>query len=75
MGGEGGCRKVHRGEMAAFGGRRALVMSAPMVSTLKQPRMAREKRSARTRWLNCSAVAWPLMRMVDRVQAFVAQPV
>jgi hypothetical protein len=27
VGGAGGCRKVHRGEMAAFGGRRALVMS------------------------------------------------
>ena len=50
-------------------------MSAPMVSTLKQPRMARRKGSARTQWPNCSAIVWPVMRLVDRVQAFVAQPV
>jgi hypothetical protein len=50
-------------------------MSAPMVRTLKQSRMAREKGRAHTRWPNCSVVAWPVMRLFDRVKAFVAQPV
>ena len=50
-------------------------MSAPMVSTQKKPGMGRAEGSTRAQWPNCSAVAWPVMRLVDRVQAFVAQPV